>query len=76
MSEVKAIAEKIEKDFPDKVAVDFLDIFSDDVEEYSEILKMVDGGLVELPITLINSLPRFHGGLNYEDIKETLKSRQ
>lgn len=58
-------------DFP-QIEVKFLDILSDDVEKYNDILKMVDSGLVTLPITLLNELPRFHGGLNYEEIKEII----
>ncbi|QNO13649.1 hypothetical protein HYG86_02130 [Alkalicella caledoniensis] len=73
---MNSIKEKLTKDFAGKANIEFVDIFSDDVQEYSEILKMVDSGLVTLPITLVNNLPRFHGGLNYDDIKELLESRQ
>ncbi len=52
--------------------MNFVDILSDDITEYIEILKMVDSGLVSLPVTLINGLPRFHGGLEYQEIREVI----
>lgn len=72
--EINEIGKKLKADYKE-VDFKFLDILSDDMEEYNEILKMVDSGLVSLPITIINDLPRFHGGLEYQEIKNVIDKK-
>ena len=74
LSEINEIGNRLKADY-EELEFQFLDILSDNVEEYNEILKMVDGGLVSLPITIINELPRFHGGLEYQEIKDVIEKK-
>lgn len=74
VDEINEIGKKLKADY-EEIDFRFLDILSDDMEEYNEILRMVDSGLVSLPVTIINDLPRFHGGLEYQDIKDVIDKK-
>lgn len=76
LNQVDEIKIRLKLDYPKKeIQLYFLDVQSDDVSKFDEILMMVERGLVSLPITIINGLPRLHGSLEYEDIKDVLDKK-
>lgn len=58
----KALTEK----FGDMVSFRFVDVFSEEVMDFPDVLKVINQ--FRLPLTLLNGEPRFHGGLSIEKI--------
>lgn len=57
--------------FGDKVAVTFIDVISDEFENYPDIKEILDK--VRLPLTVINGKPRYHGGLAPDMITDAVE---
>lgn len=57
--------------FGDKVAVTFIDVISDEFENYPDIKEILEK--VRLPLTVINGKPRFHGGLAPDMITDAVE---
>jgi hypothetical protein len=61
----------LKEKFGDKVAVTFIDVISDEFENYPDIKEILDK--VRLPLTVINGKPRFHGGLAPDMITDAVE---
>lgn len=65
-----------DSDVRDKVYLEFIDVNKiGDIHPYNDILELLDNGF-ELPITVIDGIVRYYGGISgkfiYNDIKELL----
>ena len=57
--------------FGDKVEVKFVDVTSEELQDYPEIKEILDK--VRLPLTVINGKPKFHGGLAPDMIADAVE---
>lgn len=61
------ITEELKSDlnynYPSVVSVEYVDLFCDDEENFSEIRELLHQGLISAPVVLINGVPRIHGGI-------------
>jgi len=56
----------------DQVHLTFIDVLTDELENHPAINQALEEEL-DLPITLINGLVRFFGGLSTQDVYEAIK---
>ena len=56
----------------DQVNLTFIDVLIDDLDKHPASKQALEDGL-DLPITVINGLARFYGGLSVQDIYEAIK---
>ena len=61
----------LKEKFGDKVDFTFIDVVSDEFENYPDIKEILDK--VRLPLTVINGKPRFHGGLAPDMITDAVE---
>lgn len=64
----------LKNDFGEEVMVKFVDVSSDELNQYPNIASILPR--VRLPLTVINNEPRFHGGISAEVITNALKEMQ
>ncbi|MFZ5611042.1 MAG: hypothetical protein ACOY3U_02435 [Bacillota bacterium] len=69
--EAGEIGAGLKERFGDKVAVKFVDVTSDELQNYPEIKEILDK--VRLPLTVINGKPKFHGGLAFNMIADAVE---
>ena len=56
--------------FGDDIRFSYTDIFSEEVHNYPDIVKILDK--VRLPLIVLNGKPRFHGGLSVKDVQPAI----
>lgn len=62
-----------DSDLNEKVETEFIDVIEDRLEGYDEALKLLEEGY-SLPLTLINGIPRFYGGISNKMLYDAIKS--
>ncbi len=72
--EAEELGSTLKGDFGDDVSTKFVDVSTDEVNQYPNIVSIL--GRVRLPLTVINNEPRFHGGISAEVITNALKEMQ
>lgn len=65
-----SFASDVEAKYGDKVALKFVDILKDSLDEYPQVKEIM--GRFNPPLTVINGEPRFHGGLSVDMISEVI----
>ncbi len=78
----QAVAEDLQNSmdfhYPGMVHVEYVDLFLEEDDRFSEIREMVSHGLITLPVILINGRPFLHGGISrsiiIEEIEKLLSS--
>ncbi len=68
--EAELLKEQLVRNFGDVLKFRYVDIRSEEIMEYPEIVKILDQ--VRLPLTVINGEPKFHGGFNFGMIAEAV----
>lgn len=58
-------------DIKDRITLQFIDVNEDNMDEYEAVKKLLDTGIV-LPVTAIDGVPRFYGGLSVQMIYEAV----
>lgn len=73
----QAIAEELQKSmdfhYPSMVHVEYVDLFLEEGDRFSELKEMLSHGLISLPIIMINGRPFLHGGISYSMIIEEIE---
>lgn len=72
--EAEELGTALKNDFGDDVNVKFVDVSTDELNQYPNIANILPR--VRLPLTVINNEPRFHGGISAEVITNALKEMQ
>lgn len=71
------LAEELQKEmshtYPLMVSVEYVDLFMDDENEFSEIRELLRHGAINTPVILINGVPKIHGGIPYSAIKNEIE---
>ena len=49
--------------YPSVTSVEYIDLFNDDDEGFTEIRELLNQGIITAPIVLINGVPKIHGGI-------------
>ncbi|MDA8388978.1 MAG: hypothetical protein M0Z58_10010 [Nitrospiraceae bacterium] len=61
------IAEQLRNDlncsYPTVTSVEYIDLFNDEGESFSEIRELLNQGIISAPVVLINGVPKIHGGI-------------
>jgi hypothetical protein len=57
------------RNYASVVSVEYIDLFSDEEESFSEIRELLQQGIIAAPVVLINGVPRIHGGIPSSIIK-------
>ncbi|WP_027365416.1 hypothetical protein [Desulfotruncus alcoholivorax] len=68
--EAEDLSVALKQNFGDEVNVKFVDVTSEEVQEYPKIVSILPR--VRLPLTVINDEPRFHGGISAEVIADAV----
>lgn len=68
---VRAVAAALTEEYGQRVVVEYVDIMSGDIKDYPEVLQLVRGGY-GFPLTFINDIPKFAGGLSLPMIKKVI----
>ncbi len=67
------ITEELKSDlnynYPSVVSVEYIDLFSDSEESFPEIRDLLQQGLINAPVVVINGVPKIHGGIPASLIK-------
>ncbi len=58
-------------EFGERISFSYIDVFSEAVHGYPDILKILDK--VRLPLIVLNGQPRFHGGLSVPDVQPVIR---
>jgi hypothetical protein len=61
---------ELQAKFGERVRFSYTDIFSDEIHNYPDIVKILDQ--VRLPLIALNGKPRFHGGLFVKDVQPAI----
>lgn len=69
--EVEELSRSLKEKFGDRVAVEFIDVNSGEINNHPKIKEIVNR--VKLPITAINGKPRFCGGIALKTITEAIE---
>ena len=69
--QAKDLKNHLEEKFGNAVQFSYMDIQSKEMKKYPSIIKML--GMVRLPLTVINSEPRFQGGLSVDMIENAIR---
>jgi len=69
--QAKDLKNHLEEKFGNVVQFSYMDIQSKEMKKYPGIVKML--GMVRLPLTVINSEPRFQGGLSVDMIENAIR---
>ncbi len=74
----QAIAEELQQSldyhYPNMVLVEYIDLFLEDDEKFTEVREMLSHGLITLPVILINGKPFIHGGISYKIILDEIEN--
>jgi disulfide oxidoreductase YuzD len=72
----QAIAEHLQYSldyhYPNMVHVEYIDLFLEEEEKFSDIRDMFNFGIITPPLILINGKAMFHGGISYRIIMEEI----
>jgi len=60
------------RDYGERVAVEYVDIFSPRMADYRGILRIIARGDIPLPLIAVDGKPRFVGGISLEMISGDL----
>ena len=58
-------------DINDRITLQFIDVNEDNLDKYEAVKKLLDSG-ISLPVTAIDGVPRFYGGLSVQMIYEAV----
>lgn len=72
--EVDDLAEKLRGVFGNGVEIRFIDVMSDEIIEYPDVMQILKR--VSLPLTVIGGKPRFHGGLAMDMIIDAVHEQK
>ena len=61
--------------FGSGVSVEYVDVFSERMEDFPSVLRVVDRGNVPLPVIGFNGEAKFAGGISMDMISEELEKR-
>lgn len=70
--EAEELGIALKDSFGEGVGLVFVDVMTPELEKYPEISGLLSR--VRLPLTVINGQPKFHGGLSFDMISDTIKS--
>lgn len=62
--------EELQAKFGERVKCSYIDIMSDEMHEYPDIVKILDQ--VRLPLIALNGKPRFHGGFSLKEVQPAI----
>lgn len=73
----KIIADELQKEmsyyYPSVVSVEYIDLFMDDDRGFPEIRELLRQGAINVPVILINGIPKIHGGIPPSVIKNEVE---
>lgn len=73
----KILADELQKEmshsYPFVVSVEYIDLFTDDENEFPEIRELLRHGAINTPVILINGIPKIHGGIPYSVIRKEIE---
>ncbi|OPX87342.1 MAG: hypothetical protein A4E53_02524 [Pelotomaculum sp. PtaB.Bin104] len=69
--DAEALKESLMKDFGKYIQFAYIDVQSEEVKNYPKIAAILKR--VNLPLTVINDEPRFHGGISNDMISEAVR---
>ncbi|NWF52305.1 MAG: hypothetical protein HXY47_04405 [Nitrospirae bacterium] len=74
----REIAEELRQEmeyfYPSVVFVEYIDLFTDDEEEFDEIRGLLKMGLINTPVVLINGVIKIQGGIPSSIIRKEIEN--
>ncbi len=70
-----ALREALTGRYGDAVTVEYIDIYSEQMPEYPNVLRLLLRGDIAVPIISLNGEPTFAGGIAQDMIEEELQTR-
>lgn len=69
------LGERLSRYYGDRVVVEYVDVFSQDMAQHRAALEALVSDNVPLPLISVNGEPRFAGGISLEMISDDLESQ-
>ncbi|MCE5195184.1 MAG: thioredoxin family protein [Nitrospiraceae bacterium] len=74
----KLLAEKLQnemgKTYPFMVSVEYVDLFTDEDDDFGDVRELLRHGAITTPVVVINGVPRIYGGIPSSVIKKEVEN--
>jgi hypothetical protein len=70
---VEELRNSLDFHFPSMVLVEYIDLFLEEDNRFTEVRELLSHGIISLPVILINGKPVYHGGISHSIILEEIE---